>query len=239
MMYGLEQLTGGPTPLQSSRSLELLGPHRGTLTVSLDHTSRASLDLWGVHYLLTENRACERRVKRDKLILLEKTETTCLFSNPSRPPRFSFMGTRREVSSWERMAALVKSNPGGPVPLLSFGIGTDLHTGVPQGKLEVVSYRPGAVHLSVDAKSPVMLLVRESLIDGWRAEVDGSEVPLYPASGLFFAVPVAAGVHEVRLSYHTPGFRAGLLVSAAWILGAGVVWLRRRRGRQTPARESP
>lgn len=235
LMYGVEQFWGGPTPLKPSQHRQLLpGIHSSRAS---RHARRAMLDLWGIHYLLTGSKSCDLRAKREGLIVVARTATTCVFENPSRPPRYSLLESFSEVSSWEAMASMVDQYSGGPVPVQAPGAGTDLSARTSSGEIEVRAYRPGAVHLEVDAEGPALLLVRESLIDGWRAEIDGANVPLYPAAGLFFAVPVPAGVHDVRLSYRAAGFRAGLVVSGVWILGTMALWRFRGRGRRV--REDP
>ena len=75
-------------------------------------------------------------------------------------------------------------------------------------------------------------LIRQSALPGWDVRVDDVPVTPYPAAGIYFAVPVGAGVHQVTIEYRTPGFRAGLLVTLAWILAmtaaAAIRWWRAR-----------
>lgn len=50
---------------------------------------------------------------------------------------------------------------------------------------------------------------------GWTARVDGSEVELLRAGGMYMALPLTAGTHHVALTYETPGLRTGAIVSLA------------------------
>ena len=50
---------------------------------------------------------------------------------------------------------------------------------------------------------------------GWTVCVDGSEVELLRAGGMYMALPLAAGTHHVALAYETPGLRTGAIVSLA------------------------
>ena len=84
------------------------------------------------------------------------------------------------------------------------------------------SYAPGEVRLDVASVGARLLLVRESWDAGWEARVDGERTPLYEAAGIFFAVPVPPGRHRVALSYRTPGFRIGLLVTGLWLAGSAI-----------------
>ncbi len=85
------------------------------------------------------------------------------------------------------------------------------------GKVEIREYRPGNIELNVSAEKRAFLIARESLYDGWRAFVNGKSVPIYPAAGLFFAVPVPDGASVVSLRYRSPGLRAGVQIALGWI----------------------
>lgn len=53
---------------------------------------------------------------------------------------------------------------------------------------------------------------------GWTAYDNGEKVELQKANLMYLAMPAAAGDHEIRLVYHTPGGRVGVVVSAVGIL---------------------
>jgi uncharacterized membrane protein YfhO len=93
------------------------------------------------------------------------------------------------------------------------------------------SYAPGHAVLTSMSSSGGFLLVRDAFLPGWRAWVDGRAATLYAAAGLYFALQVEPGTHNVELRYEAPGFRAGLLVAAAWSLAAAVCLLLARRRR--------
>lgn len=96
------------------------------------------------------------------------------------------------------------------------------------GRVLVTDYQPGNVNLVSIASRPTFLLARESYYQGWRAWVDGRPAPVYPAAGLFFAVPVPEGQHEVYLSYRAPGFATGVRIALSWVVAACLVELARR-----------
>ena len=66
--------------------------------------------------------------------------------------------------------------------------------------------------------------------------VDGRAAPIYPAAGVFFAVPVPAGRHRVALSFRAPGFAAGLALGGSWLLLAGLAFAPDVRARARAAR---
>ncbi len=70
--------------------------------------------------------------------------------------------------------------------------------------------------------------------EGWSAEVDGRPSDLVRANGMFMALRLPPGEHEIELRYETPWLRAGTALS---LIGA-LLWLFlelrwRRRGRRT------
>lgn len=71
------------------------------------------------------------------------------------------------------------------------------------------------IELSVDAPSDGLVVFNEAWDPGWRATVDGADVPIHRVNLLHRAVEVPAGPHEVELRYRPPGLR---LLSLLWLL---------------------
>ncbi|MEG2533819.1 MAG: YfhO family protein, partial [Gordonibacter sp.] len=73
--------------------------------------------------------------------------------------------------------------------------------------------------------------------EGWKAVVDGEEVPIKRANTAFMALELGAGSHDIKLTYMTPGLLQGIALSAAGLVAfAGVAALcetRRRRNKTT------
>ena len=87
----------------------------------------------------------------------------------------------------------------------------------------VVEARPERVVITADAAAPALLVLTDTHYPGWRARVDGTETEIIRANGLFRAVPVPAGRHEVVFSYEPASLRRGAIVSAlAALLLVGV-----------------
>lgn len=98
-------------------------------------------------------------------------------------------------------------------PLTDIGIGVNSVTG------------------TVTADQDKVLFLSIPYTRGFKAEVNGIEVPVVRANGMYMAIPVNAGENAVSLTYSTPGLRAGAAVSAVSILIfiAGSVVFRRRK----------
>ncbi len=99
--------------------------------------------------------------------------------------------------------------------------------------LPVTDVREGIndVSLRFEAPRPEVLVLSDTLVDGWRAWVDGNEQPLFHVNYLFRGVLVPAGKHEVRMVYRprewTIAFSLSLVGLA--LAGAALVAARRRR----------
>jgi hypothetical protein len=92
--------------------------------------------------------------------------------------------------------------------------------------------RPERIRLVVDAPRPGWVVLADAWAPGWRATVDGAPAAILRADGLFRAVPVPAGRHEVEMTYAPRGLRAGLGLGALGLLIAGTLALGGRlRGR--------
>ena len=102
------------------------------------------------------------------------------------------------------------------------------------GKVDVVTYSPEYIDVKSYSETATTLFVADAFADGWRAKIDGEEVPIYPGLIAGRAIPVPAGEHRVELTYKTPGLRVGLVLSAiGWLaiiaLAIGSRWRRRKK----------
>jgi hypothetical protein len=83
------------------------------------------------------------------------------------------------------------------------------------GPVELRYSRPSSDRMSVDvttARSGVVYLV-EAFDPGWTAFLDGGRIRVFEANGFAMAIPITAGTHSLRLSYHTPGRITGAILS--------------------------
>jgi hypothetical protein len=101
-------------------------------------------------------------------------------------------------------------------------------------RIEVRDERADRLAASVTTDGPGFLVVADGYDRGWRATVDGRPAPVVRANVGFRGVPVPAGSHDVRLSYHPPQLTAGLSLSAL-SLAAVVATLVAARRRETPS----
>jgi uncharacterized membrane protein YfhO len=96
--------------------------------------------------------------------------------------------------------------------------------------------RPERWHAHVSASQPGYVLQREAWYPGWRARLDGRDVPLLRADVLYRAVAVPAGEHDLDIWFESTSFSRGSLLTAAGLIViiVAAVWAAlprmRRRG---------
>ena len=77
---------------------------------------------------------------------------------------------------------------------------------------------PEKLSLTVETKAPCILVLSELAYPGWRATLDGRPVPILRADGIFRAVLVDSGVHEVTMIFRPVTVYLGAVVSFVTIL---------------------
>ena len=99
-----------------------------------------------------------------------------------------------------------------------------------EGSAEVQWIRdePDEVILETDGPSAGYLMLADTYYPGWRATVDGSSVPIFPADVAFRAVQVAPGRHTVRFVYRPVSMWSGVALFAAAMIAA-LIAIRRDR----------
>lgn len=80
--------------------------------------------------------------------------------------------------------------------------------------LENVEFGTDTVSGSISLETPKLLCLSVPYSEGWSAYVDGEETELFPANGMYMALPLTAGEHRLRLVYKTPLLKEGVCISA-------------------------
>ncbi len=84
----------------------------------------------------------------------------------------------------------------------------------------------------IDLQTDKVLILSVPWSEGWTAKVDGKEARLYQADTMYMGLPLAAGSHQIELTYQTPGQREGWLMTLAGLFLCLLTALyRRRKGR--------
>jgi hypothetical protein len=104
--------------------------------------------------------------------------------------------------------------------------------GAPQGgPAEIVTEEPERVVVRARSTGPGVLVLTDTWFPGWKAKVDGRDVPVEQVNYVLRGVPIGAGTHVVEFTYEPLSWRIGWITSVLALLGLTAalgVGLRRR-----------
>jgi hypothetical protein len=94
----------------------------------------------------------------------------------------------------------------------------------------ITGYTPNRIDVEAVLNAPGFLVLSEVWYTGWRAVVDGREMPIQPVEGVLRGIYLDAGTHSVEFSYSPWTVWAGLTVTGLTTLSL-LVWaaIRMRR----------
>jgi hypothetical protein len=77
--------------------------------------------------------------------------------------------------------------------------GGEISSGAPTLRLAVA--KNGFLKIETKSQKEEWLIVSESYLPGWKAELDGKSAEIILANGLYMAIRAPAGEHEITLKY--------------------------------------
>ena len=86
------------------------------------------------------------------------------------------------------------------------------------GSVEVVSDRPGRLHVTTACPAERLLFVAQSYHPGWQAQIDGVPGSVFRANGDFLGCLVPPGEHDVVLEFRPSSLRWGFLLSCSGLI---------------------
>jgi hypothetical protein len=128
-------------------------------------------------------------------------------------PRASIVGNHVISATDEETFEIIQSpgfNPDSTVILHKDGE----YLGGGRGTVEIISWEPQNYTMNVQMQGDGFLVLSEAWYPpGWRASLDGEEVPLLQANHTFQAIEVPNGVHQVIVDFSSTTFSRGLALS--------------------------
>jgi hypothetical protein len=162
-------------------------------------------------------------------------EPTRLFAVPDPQPRTYVVAASRVADGVDAFRLLVGGGfdptrevlvPDGPAAPGPEGFAGD-------GR--IVAEHADRLRLEATLNAPGYVVVLDSYAAGWRARVDGRDVPVLRANLAFRAVAVPAGTHRIEFVYRPRWMLAGLGLSAAAVLAGSAGGLMAWRTAKAPA----
>jgi len=147
-----------------------------------------------------------------------------IYLNRAALPRVLFVSRAQIAASHENAWELIHDSDFDPAQMVILeGDGrlsqAQISTsGAPKAQLAILDYGAQTVDIGVKTDSAGYLVLSDAWYPGWRATVDGADVPLLRANYAFRAVPVPAGEHRVRMVFSPLSWKIGLAISGLTVL---------------------
>jgi hypothetical protein len=142
---------------------------------------------------------------------------------PGVVPRVRLVERARPLPAGRSLADILSDTGYDPNhEVLIEGLAAAVGEGTPRpgdpGAASITEESPERLVITVSAREPGFVVVADAFAPGWDAILDGRTVPILRADGLFRAVAVAVGQHELEMVYRPAEVRAGMGLSLAAIL---------------------
>jgi hypothetical protein len=218
-------------PPRSVRLVDTLGIGNGIVTgrwdksLSANRALAARMGLRCVPPPLTRNRKRFRSASDLQRYLIQHAQ-----------PRVRLVRQVSFAGSGEESLRQLRASPGTAVlETAPEQLPGDACTG-PPGTATVVRDAPEEVRIATDAPCAAYLVLADTNLRGWSAQLDGREAAILTADYAFRAVRVPAGRHEVRFRYAPWTVSVGIATSLAGLaVAVGLALLPRRYDPLRPA----
>jgi hypothetical protein len=147
-------------------------------------------------------------------------DLVAVFENKTVLPRFFFVPVSGVEVTADRSAQLgrLKDAAFDPEKAVIFSerpqeLGGTAEAGALQGRANVVSRGTNGYRLQVESSGRAVMVVSQMYYPGWRASIDGAEVPVYPVDVALMGLIIPNGTHHVRLFFRPRSFELGLVIS--------------------------
>jgi hypothetical protein len=95
--------------------------------------------------------------------------------------------------------------------------------GLAQGNVQVRTYEPERVELTVETAGPAFLATSEPSYPGWEARVNGQTQPMPMTNGAFRGLELPAGRSEIVMTYHPVHLTFAITLTLLALLATGVL----------------
>lgn len=133
-------------------------------------------------------------------------------------PRARWANCSQNVNSQKEALDALNTNVGPDIVTLEGGpTAGNCETGN-DATVEIVKSGANQIDITVNAPESGWLVLADTYYPGWQATVNGVEKPIYPADGLFRAIPLDPGLSTVRFVYKPMWFYLGVGISlVSWL----------------------
>lgn len=95
--------------------------------------------------------------------------------------------------------------------------------------VRIFEYSPNRIDMTSRSSNNAILLLSENYYPGWKAYVDGNEVPILRADYILRAIPLPAGQHEIVFVYRPLSFLIGGTIAIVALMFIVLMFIKRDR----------
>ena len=154
-----------------------------------------------------------------------------IFENPAALPR-AFVARRARCVDDRAALALLRSraiDPAAEVLLGDCAAPITTSASAQRTEARITVDEPERVVVTAAADAPAWLVLSDTWFPGWRARLDGADVPIARANHAFRAIALPAGRHDVEFVFRPRGLVAGAAISLLSLAVVVALVIRRRR----------
>jgi hypothetical protein len=96
---------------------------------------------------------------------------------------------------------------------------------LPRATIKLVTYQPNRIEADISTSRKGFIVISDTYHPGWRAQVDGHEVPVLRANYIMRAVPVPEGDHRLTLRFQPRLLVLGAVITAVGWFVLGILLL--------------
>lgn len=194
------------------------------------------VDLTGVKYFIVAKRLKDETIEENEGELKSEFEISkftpvfedksiIILENTSVMPRVMLFDNYIMEKDYRKALVLLKSGFDfrNSVILDSKPISVNLSKST-EDSAQISSYYPNEVIVDVKSTGNSLLMLTDTYYPGWEVFVDHIKSNLLVADGIYRAVEIPPGVHQVRFLYNPLSFKIGVLLSTLSLMGSVIIF---------------
>jgi hypothetical protein len=178
--------------------------------------------LYGVGLFDAAEGDVDQLTREDRYREVYRDGDIAIYENPSAYPRAFVVPEAVVVSDGNAALSQLRDGPLDPRRQVVIEdqptIGTGPFAATPPNSAAIVAEGSSRVDVQASAPGGGFLVLTDAYYPGWRAYVDGDEVPILRADYLFRAVAIGPGDHAISFIFAPPSIEKGAELSAIGLL---------------------
>ncbi len=158
------------------------------------------------------------------MVAYDKSRKQVMYENSQALPKAWFVELTKTFDSNEELVLYMNNaefDPQNTALILSKNFTRKNYTA--KGTIKLVEKNPNMLNFNYSTDSPQFVAISGSYYPkGWKAYIDGKEIPLYETDFIIRGVEVPAGKHNLKLLFHPETYFAS--ITYVWI-GNVLIWL--------------